>query len=304
MNKTKLQTKRIKDAGGFPKVVLIDTTSFCDLRCSMCSHKNMTRKKGNMSEELFKKIIDEIAENNKNTRVWMVFFGEALILKKKNLFPMIAYAKEKGLKDVVLNSNANLLDKEAAFGLIKSGLDSIYIGIDAFNESTYNKIRTGGNYKKVVKNVTGLIKLKEKLKSKTPKVFVQFVEMDENKDQIKDFIVFWKSKGAIVKIRPKVSWAGLIEAPNLKLSQKERYPCHWAMQTISIASDGRAVLCAVDVDARFVAGDINKESIKKIWNGKLRKIRKMHEDKKFDKLPYPCKECGDWQAVKAEYHSA
>lgn len=297
------QEKRVLDAGRFPKVVLIDTTSFCDLKCSMCGHKDMKRARGNMSRPLFRKIIDEIARNNKDTRVWMVFFGEALILKKKNLFEMIFYAKQKGLTDVVLNSNANLLDKEASLGLIKSGLDAIYIGIDAFNEVTYNKLRVGGNYKKVVNNVTGLIKLKKELGAEKPEVIVQFVEMEENKEEVKDFIKFWKKQGAIVKIRPKVSWAGLVDAPNLNLSQKERHPCHWAMQTLSITNEGKVVTCAVDVDARFVAGDINKESIKNLWNGRLKEIRQFHKQGKFDKLPNPCRDCKDWQAAKAEFYN-
>lgn len=301
MNKV-IQEKRVLDAGLFPKVVLIDTTSFCDLRCSMCGHKNMQRKRGNMSMPLFQKIIDEIALNNKDTRVWMVFFGEALLLKKKNLFQMISYAKEKALTDVVLNSNANLLTKEAAENMIKSGLDAIYIGIDAFNEDTYSKIRVGGNYKKVVENVIGLINLKKQFGKNTPKVFVQFVEMEENKNEVNDFVDFWKKQGAIVKIRPKVSWAGLVEAPNLNMPQKERFPCYWAMQTLSITNEGKAVMCAVDVDARFIAGDINKETIKDIWNTRLKEIRQLHENNRFNELPEPCRNCKDWQAAKAEFH--
>ena len=78
-----ISSGRLEDAGDFPKVVLIDTISYCNLRCSMCVHSEMPRKKGIMSWNIFKKIIDEIAETDKNIRVWMVFFGEALILKRK-----------------------------------------------------------------------------------------------------------------------------------------------------------------------------------------------------------------------------
>lgn len=66
----------------FPKVVLIDTISYCNLKCSMCFYRNMKRKKGIMSWDLFTKIIDEIADVDKNVRVWMVFLGEALLLTK------------------------------------------------------------------------------------------------------------------------------------------------------------------------------------------------------------------------------
>ena len=91
---------RLEDAGNFPNVVLLDTISYCNLKCSMCVHKEMKREKGIMPWSLFSKIIDEIAQLDKGIRVWMVFFGEALLLKKKkcSIFDMIAYAKRKGCR--------------------------------------------------------------------------------------------------------------------------------------------------------------------------------------------------------------
>lgn len=303
--KLQLMQGRLEDAGDFPKVLLIDTISYCNLQCSMCVHKNMARKKGIMPWNLFTKIIDEIAEVDRNIRVWLVFFGEALLLKsrKPSIFDMIGYAKNKGLTDVVLNSNANLLDEKAARELISSGLDAIYIGIDAFKPETYAKIRVGGNYKKVVQNVINLIDLKQLMKSDKPRVFVQFVEMEDNSNEKEAFIDFWKKQGATVKIRPKVSWAGLIDAPNLVLGDQDRWPCYWAMQTMSITDTGKVVTCAVDLDAKYVAGDVNKQSLTEIWNGVLKKLRQFHASKKFNALPENCRNCKDWQSAKADYYS-
>ena len=176
-----LHQGRLKDSGDFPSVVLVDSISCCDLRCSMCVHKDMTRKKGVMPWGLFTKIIDEIAREKKDARVWMVFFGEALILKrsKPSIFDMISYAKAQGLTDVVLNSNANLLDSESARQLVGAGLDAIYIGIDSFNTETYDKLRVGGNYKKVVNNVIGLLNERRALKSRSRSI-PSFVVMDVN----------------------------------------------------------------------------------------------------------------------------
>ena len=303
--KSQLVQGRLKDAGDFPKVVLVDTISYCNLRCSMCVHKEMKRKKGIMPWNLFTKIIDEIAEVDRNIRVWMVFFGEALILKKRkpSIFEMITYAKNKGLADVVLNSNANLLDHEAAKSLIQSGLDAIYIGIDAFKPETYRKIRIGGDYEKAVQNTIHLIELKKRMNSEKPEVFVQFVEMDDNSKEKEAFINFWKRQGAIVKIRPKVSWAGLIDAPNLVLDDRERWPCYWAMRTMSITDTGKVVTCAVDLDAKYVAGDVNDQSLKEVWNGALKFLRQCHATNTFQKLPENCRNCKDWQSARADYYS-
>jgi radical SAM protein with 4Fe4S-binding SPASM domain len=299
-----LKQGRLVATENFPKNVVIDTISFCNLKCSMCAHKDMSRKRGKMSMELFKKIIDEIADVDNNTRVWLVFFGEALLLKKTTLFQMIKYAKEKNLTDVVLNSNGNLLDENTAKRLIESGLDIIYIGIDAFTPDTYKKIRIGGNYHTVVNNVINLINLEKDLRLNKPKVCVQFIEMEINKKEVGDFIDFWKNHGAIVKIRPMASWAGLVNALNLRIPMKERWPCYWIMQTMAITDTGKVVLCGVDVDARHVAGDITRQTIKEVWRGKLKELRDLHKNNQFDLLPYPCKDCKDWQAARAEYYSS
>lgn len=305
MLSAQMEQGRLKDSGDFPKVILIDTVSFCNLACSMCVHPAMTRKKGVMSWDLFTKIIDEVAAENKDARVWMVFFGEPFVIKNRNpsIFDMIRYAKDKGLTDVVTNSNANLMDEDAARKLIDSGLDAIYFGLDAFSPETYVQIRVKGDYAKVVKNIQFLLKLKEELKSDNLEVFVQFVEMDNNIDEKDAFISFWNKQGAKVKIRPKVSWAGLIEAENLVLGNADRWPCYWAMQTMSITDTGKVVTCAVDLDARFIAGDITTTKVKDVWNGTLKELRQLHLEKRFVDLPEICSNCKDWQSARADYYS-
>ncbi|MGE0494356.1 MAG: radical SAM/SPASM domain-containing protein [Vulcanimicrobiota bacterium] len=293
-----------ESAGGFPRVVLIDTVSFCNLKCSMCFHSQMARPRGYMAEELFVKIIDEIAATDPGIRVWMVFFGEALITRRQpdGIFHRIRYAKERGLTDVVLNSNANLLDEAAADALIGSKLDAIYIGIDAFLPETYEKIRVGGDYTKVVKNVKHLLRLRDQ-KASPLQVYVQFVEMEENSQETQLFIDFWTSHGAQVKIRPKVSWAGKVEASNLVLGQEERWPCYWAMQSLSVTDRGQVVACAVDLDARFVAGDANTSTLAEIWNGPLADFRRKHREARWDELPVVCRDCRDWQSARADFYS-
>ncbi len=287
--------KGIKDPN-FPKTILIDTISMCNLRCSMCSHKDMKRKKGIMEWSLFKKIIDEIAKVDKNTRVWMVFFGEALILKKTkpSIFDLISYAKSVGLNNIVLNSNGVLLDRECSAKLIDSGLDAIYVGIDAFCEDTYNKCRVGGNYNRVVHNVIDLIDVKKQKRRNNFEIQVQFVELENNSEERDKFVDYWISKGANVKIRKELSWAGLINSNSNNKCYNNRHICYWILNSMSITDTGDVATCAADPEARFVAGNVKKQSIKEIWDGKLKELRDLHIKGKWDRLPYPCNQCIDW----------
>jgi len=109
--------------------------------------------------------------------------------------------------------------------------------------------------------------------------------------------------GATAKIRPKVSWAGMIDAPNLVLDNKDRWPCYWAMQTMSITDTGKVVTCAVDLDARYVAGDVTTQPLKVVWNGELRKLRQLHAAHQFADLPPNCRDCRDWQSARADYYA-
>lgn len=294
------QAHRISDPGEFPKVFLIDTVNYCNLRCSMCGRRKMTRPGGIMNMELYKKIIDEIAATDKNVSIWPVFFGEPFMLGNK-LKPYLTYPKEKGL-EVKLNTNGNLMWEDRAKMIIESGIDSIYIGIDATTSEVYEQIRVGGNFARVVKNVEYLLKLKEKLGAKKPKVICQFVVMEKNEHQTKDFIEYWTSRGATVKIRPKVSWAGAVKPEKVK--NRERHPCYWGMQTFNILYDGRVVLCSVDYDGKFVGGDLKKQTIKEVWQGKLKKeIRDVMLRGEWNKLPKFCRDCSDWQkAVNITYN--
>lgn len=283
----------------YPNQIIIETTAYCTQRCIHCAHKTLQRKKGNMEMFLYKKIIDEIANEAHDTEVWMTYYGEALLLRYK-LYYMIRYAKDKGLTNVVLNSNAMLLNKEMAEMLIDSAMDRFIISMDGFTKETYEKIRVGGKYEDVLNNALQFLEILKLRKADKPRFEMQFSIMDENKHEVEAFNEFWKAKGAYVKNRPKASWAGRIEAPNLDPSKK-RSPCKWALNHGAILWNGDLVACGVDSEGLFVAGNVNNSTIKEIWNTTHKKFRQIHIDEKWQDLPDVCKGCLDWQTTDRNY---
>lgn len=292
---------RVPEEKDFPSVVLIDNISYCNLKCSMCFHKNMKREAGIMEWDLYKKIIDEIAENNPNAQIWITFFGEGLMLK--DLPERVKYAKDKGLTNVILNTNGNLIKPEKSKALIEAGLNGFYVGIDAFKPETYKQIRVGGNLEKVTKGVLEYKKMLDEFGKPDQKVVVQLVEMDINADELQDFVKFWHDENGIeCKIRPMVSWAGKAgkEATNLK-DNVDRLPCYWAMNTINITDQGNVALCSVDLDCATPMGNIVNSSIKEVWNSTLKEFRDNQRNGYWDKIPPMCQQCKDWQSGYAKY---
>ncbi len=285
----------------FPKTILLDVISHCNLRCSMCYHKDMKRKPGIMPWDLYKKCIDEIAEKRPDSRVWLVAFGEPFILK--DMPERIKYAKDKGLTDIVLNSNGTLINYDNAKAVIQAGLDAVYIGVDATSLDVYEQIRVnpaGASLQRTIDNILEYKKALDEFGNPSQKLFVQFVVMSINEHQKDDFIAFWKEKGVNVKVRPMISWAGKMEFNNL-VQQIDRLPCKWMFTDLTVTYDGKIPYCANDQEYERCVADISDKPIEKIWNNELKKWRMIHLESRWNELPDFCKKCLDWQSGYANY---
>ena len=285
----------------YPKDVIIEVTRYCNLKCIMCPHPNLKRRKGEMSFPVFKKIVDEIVAENQNTKIWLAIMGEPLLLGEK-LISMIEYAKNNGIAEINLNTNGVLLNPQLSQKLIDAELDKILFSIDAISEEAYNKIRVGGDFNKVIHNIKYFINLKTNSQSSKPEVIVQFIEMEENAHETDKFKDFWLNEGAIVKIRPKLGWGTAIKSQILDDTALNctRFPCAWLTRTVSIHWDGSFSQCDADHEGTFSPGNIQNQSIKEIWDGEIAIRRKRHWNNNYDFEP--CKNCKDWLAGRSYFY--
>jgi radical SAM protein with 4Fe4S-binding SPASM domain len=289
----------------FPPQIVIETTSVCNMKCVHCNHKIMQRPKFHMSDTLYCKIIDEIALISPDTEVWPTFYGEAFTLGD-TLFERLRYARDKGLRKLVLNSNGKLLGrKDYIDQILTSGLKRFILSLDGFKKETFERIRVGGDRDKIYANVEKLLARKKELGLKFPIIQCQFSAMDENASEVADFRAFWELRGAEVKVRNMLSWtnSGDVVAQNLDYETDFRIACPWGNNTMAIHANGNIVACAVDYEGHFVAGNAQNESLASIWqNEHYTKLRKVHKEHRWNDLPEVCKTCPDWQAVGAEYY--
>jgi MoaA/NifB/PqqE/SkfB family radical SAM enzyme len=94
----------------FPAMVLIDTTTRCNLACAHCPSSKLAQDPaflGDIDVDLYKKIIMEIAQENKGTIVRPFDGGEPFM--RKDIEELIAFAKKCGIEYVSINSNGLLI---------------------------------------------------------------------------------------------------------------------------------------------------------------------------------------------------
>lgn len=274
----------------FPRIVHPENINICNSKCVMCPYPLMTRKKGLMSNKLYKKIVDECVQHNEFRELWLYMFGEPLL--DKDIFKKIMYAKRKGVPIVFLSTNASVLDENKAKKMIESGLDSIVVSLDGTKKTTYERLRQGLNFDEVTTNIKTLISLKKKMGKNTPKVTLQIIKMNDTKAEIKSFIKKWENLADTISVVPCHDYAGQRKGKaNWVASTEKRLPCDYLWDKCTILHDGRVVFCCMDYDGRIIVGDINKESIEKVWDGnKMQSLRKLHIEGKFNKIPL-CSEC-------------
>ncbi len=280
----------------FPKKLALELCADCNFACTMCHHPAMCRPKGVMPFVLWTKCADEVASIDPDTQVWFSFCGEPL-LQPDLLLECFRYGHSIGLRSLNLNTNGQLLTPAVSEELLDSGVGVIVIGLDGFSKPVYESIRVGGDRDAVYGNVGELLRLRDARNSPV-EVHVQFIEMDENEHELREFAAYWHERGATVKVRNKLSWGGRIDTP-MNISPEDRIPCPWAVTMMHVFWDGRVPRCPGDTEGEEGVGNAWHASLSMLW-AQLGTYRELHLSRRFDELPARYHTCRDWMTGAAE----
>jgi MoaA/NifB/PqqE/SkfB family radical SAM enzyme len=265
----------------FPRTVRIETTNACNAKCIICPHRKMERPVSYMGDELYEKIIDECTGYNCGS-VHLHNFGEPLL--DKNLAGRVRYARQKGIKRVVIFSNGSLLTAENANALVDAGLDQIKVSFDGSTREEFERIRPPLKFDKIVNNIKELVKIRN-LKKSPMKIKVACCSTSD-KDETMRSLENCVDGFSFGKVH---NWtdSGMDHAEKSSV----RKPCSRVWQTFTILSNGTVALCCLDYEGQVILGDVNKTSIFDIWHDEsYRKIRELHKTARQDQIII-CKNC-------------
>tara|TARA_B100000900_G_C20550698_1_gene704626 strand:- start:44 stop:1114 length:1071 start_codon:yes stop_codon:yes gene_type:complete len=293
-------------ATDFPLNIEMEPTYYCNLKCPFCPRKinDGERTNQHMKPEIWKKILNEMSENNLPS---LQMDHEAESMMNPKFFDMLKDATESGVFDTWLHTNGQMLNEKNSKRLIENGLKKLNISIDAVTKETYEKLRVGGSYEKLLKNVETFLKLKKQYNAKYLRVRVSFVEQEENFHEKKGFFDFWKNKEGINVITfQRCMDLTPFEKPDddHKLSEKQlddKYKntkpffCYAPWETPTIEENGKITPCLKPVrnhSKDFYIGDIAKgDTIKSSWNSeKMKNLRKLHQNGQWYKNDM-CRTC-------------
>ncbi len=303
-----------------PWTLDIEPTVSCNLRCIMCPSEKIRkqRKATHMSFENFRKIIDCIPTLMKVT---IQGVGEPLL--SPDFFKMVRYANQKDIA-VTTTMNATFMNETMAQKVVESGLIRTYISLDGATKETYERIRRGANFEKILEGIRYLVKARKKRGKpfidlwmtgigdnvlELPLMIDLAVELKVDSLTFQPDLTYWGQDELRNKLKEKLlsiqknNVAEIIEHVISKAKDKglnfiyvrgNKYcpekPCVWPWQAGFISTDGRMVPCCLLSDPDiFNLGNVSEVPLREIWNGeKMKKLRRTLKEGKFH--PF-CRDC-------------
>lgn len=300
--------------GSFKKNIRfsVEITTKCNARCDMCTREELVSKKeldvGDMNPVVFAKIVEEMklfAKSGYSVVFAPMGLGEPLM--SKDLIKILKLVKREvpGVK-IILVTNGVLLSPEISANLVAIGVDEISVSLNTRNSRDYRKHVGGENYDLVVKNIVDLIKIRDKSRKKTTKIFVQYLDYDgESGDKFVGDMDRWyklMSEGDKCYVHPVVNQAGL-KSKKSTLGKTESFPCNSPVERVVVKINGDMYPCdpclyggKKRTEELFLGNvleksffDIFRDKGSKIWQ-----IREMMKKGDYKKLP-SCKVCDTYK---------
>jgi radical SAM protein with 4Fe4S-binding SPASM domain len=156
----------------------LDISGTCNLNCRMCSLKKW------YARDTSKKISHEILVKLESvfSRIHSIDLQcNCEPLLHPDIVDIIKYIKRRSPQIFVsLVTNGTLLNSSLSYQLIESGLDRIGFSIDGACAETYQKIREGARFERVLHNIREFTAIKKSMSSTTPQVDFITVASREN----------------------------------------------------------------------------------------------------------------------------
>lgn len=296
---------RAKEVLGSPPTHLwLEPTSACNLKCIHCpTGTGSARPRGFMDFELARRLLDEAAAFR--PLVYFHLGGESLLHPR--LADMIHHASTAGMP-TALFTNGTLLDRARGEALIDAGLCWLGFSMDGLDRDSYERVRKGGKFERVVENLFEFLRLKRERGSQTPYTYVSTVDLDGSASSPAGADLASRLRAAgldhLEVVQPH-TWAGLAlsatqgpmgsqsgAAPpaGTQFHPPARCPAPWS--GLAILWDGTAVPCCLDIEGRLPVGSVRELSLSQVWNGDpLRALRQAFASGRWEQLPAICQAC-------------
>ncbi len=262
------------EAGRRPEYPLhldVDVTTACNFRCPMCpagaaGHNFPGLTKGlRLPRALYSRALAEgRAFGLPSVRLGLT--GEPSLVE--DIDAWVAEAAAAGVIDISLITNGSRLTAELSRRLIEAGLTRLMISVDAASSETYSRLRPGGSWGILLKNIETFLSLRAKAASVLPLLRLSFVETNANQAEAEAFVERFSPLAdylSLQRYQNIVGGSSGLKAPAGRAPAEEGF-CAEPFTRLALHADGGLFPCCSDFGRRRPLGNLASASLVEIWN--------------------------------------
>lgn len=301
-----------------PIAIDLEPVNSCNFRCPHCQVTHWNKEKAELDQSQFATLLNQLPGV---AEIKLQGMGEPLL--NKQVPAMLKLADEQNI-EMKFISNGSVMTQTVIDQLVSLQSASVTFSIDGATADTFEKIRVGGKFKKVIDNIRQLVEIRNERKSSL-KIFVWTVVTKQNVDELVPIVelshdlgvdrlafqVFLSDWGKDeMKDQADAKRIEFDDATNDKLDaalhkaavlflpfevfrsnlRSKKNKCPWPWERTFIAANGDVVPCCVIADSDTAKmGNVFETNLEDIWNAEpYRELRQRIRD---HDLPEYCKNC-------------
>ena len=271
---------RLDRALGLPPMIQVEPSSLCNLKCPLCpiGTGTMKRQRGQMSFDLFQKILDETGEAL--VAVFLYSWGEPFL--NKDLLRMVEACATRHICTLTDTNGHSLQTLDEALRVVDAGLSGVIIAMDGSTQEIYQTYRKSGDVEKVKRFTALLEEAKVKRGAPTPYTCLRTVVTRENEGDVQNMeklardlgvnMFSYKTVGmqtrhqAFREYEPTDGRMRRFEYEDSARRARPSIQCPFPFRQPTIFWDGTVVGCEYDYDLDMPWGRIGEQPFAQIWN--------------------------------------
>ncbi len=270
--KLKLRFNALKDI----KIISVEFSSICNLRCKYCFIEELDRSKF-LDIALYEKLIKEICENPRyriNVMEWPIS-GEFFVYPKyKEVIEITHRYMDKYphfRPHIILNSNLVLMNEEKMDLILNSGvIRQIICSIDGHNAQTFEDMRPPAKFATLLKNMRLLVEKNKELKNPL------FIQINNGRDEHSAGKEYSEEMKEILKMGNSVTqWQPQFWNESFNKSTKHYSPakgfCSFVFNNVTLSSSGQIAKCCMDLKGSTAYADLAQNTLEEIWHSHARR---------------------------------
>jgi len=173
------------------------------------------------------------------------------------------------------------------------------LDLDGFTKEVYERIRVGGDFDLQIKTIEAIACYVNEKELNTRLELIYNLYYGLNDCDLEAFVAWCEESNFEYKVIEMHQWGGSRDDINSHYEGSKRTsPCPCAWNSSMILWTGEMSLCYFDGNAEEICGDVNKQTIKEIWQTTIRGHRQAQVNGIFKGVCGKCTDFTDSQMPK------